>query len=248
MMRNTLPFLVSIGLLGGCAGNVADYIGSRPSIVRPQMIRYGYELQQSSCVGEAIGKELTPLQLRRLVRAASALKQGSAEGGRLTPRDLVHVAGTMSNPEIAAQLKAANAACNVLTEVPTLRPTETGTPSSTDPTPGPPGAAPPPAGPRASAWLNLGAAGSGQSIAVDASTIEQDASTRTAWFRLTNPGAATPTGNSYHLRVDCAAKTIRSMAQRNAAGEYREYGPPENNPLPVEGGTVMEIAWLALCT
>jgi hypothetical protein len=247
-MRSALPALVSIGLLGGCAGNVADYIGSRPSIVRPQLIRYGFELQQSSCVGESLGKELTPLQLRRLVRSASALKQGPAEGGRLTPRDLVHVATSMSDPEIGSRLKAANMACGVLTEVPSLNPTETGTAPSAIPTPGTPGATPPPIGPRQSAWLNLGSAGTGQSIAVDASTIEQDASTRTAWFRLTNPGAAAPTGNSYHLRVDCAGKTIKSMAQRNAAGELREYGPPENNALPVEGGTVMEIAWLALCT
>jgi len=247
-MRSTLPALVSIGLLGGCAGNVADYIGSRSSIVRPQLIRYGFELQQSSCVGDALGKELTPLQLRRLVRSASALRQGSAEGGRLTPRDFVHVATSMPNPEVGTRVKAANAACGVLTEVPSLSPTETGTTPSTVPIPGTPGAIPPPAGPRPSAWLNLGAAGTGQSIAVDAATIEQDSSTRTAWFRLTNPGAAAPTGNSYHLKVDCAAKTIKSMGQRNGAGEFREYGPPENNALPIEGGTVMEIAWLALCT
>lgn len=245
-MRSTLPVLVSIGLLGGCAGNVADYIGSRSSIVRPQLIRYGFELDQSSCVGERLGKELTPLQLRRLVRSASALKSGA--GGRLTPRDFVHVATSMGNAEIGTQLNAANAACGVLTQVPSLVVAETGTAPSTTATPGTPGATPPPSGPRPSAWLNLGAATTGQSIAVDASTIEQDASTRTAWFRLTNPGATASTGNSYHLRVDCAGKTIKSMAQRNAAGEFREYGPPENNPLPIEGGTVMEIAWLALCT
>jgi hypothetical protein len=246
-MRSALPALVSIGLLGGCAGNVADYIGSRSSIVRPQLIRYGFDLQQSSCVGERLGKELTPLQLRRLVRAAAALKRGYGDGGVLTPRDFDHIATSMPNPVIGQQLEAANAACGVLTEVPTLHPAETGTAPSTVPTPATPGAIPPP-GSRPRAWLNLGSAGSGQSIAVDASTIEQDASTRTAWFRLTNPGATAPTGNTYHLRVDCGAKTIKSMAQRNAAGEFREYGPPENNALPVEGGTVMEIAWLALCT
>ena len=246
-MRLALFALASTALLGGCAGNVADYIGSRSSIVRPQLIRYGFELQQSSCVGERLGKELTPLQLRRLVRSAAALKRGYADGGRLTPRDFEHIATSMPNPVVGQQLKAANAACGVLTQVPTLAVTETGT-ASTVPTPATPGATPPPSGPRQSAWLNLGSAGTGQSIAVDASTIEQDSSTRTAWFRLTNPGAATPTGNSYHLRVDCSAKTIKSMAQRNGAGEYREYGPPENNALPVEGGTVMEIAWLALCT
>src|ERR1041384_8015376 len=112
-MRSTLPVLVWLLLLGGCAGNVADYIGARASIVRPQLIRYGYELQQSSCVGERLGKELTPLQLRRLVRSASALKRGYGEDGRLTPREFLHVASSMPNPVIGQQLKAANAACGV---------------------------------------------------------------------------------------------------------------------------------------
>ena len=30
--------------------------------------------------------------------------------------------------------------------------------------------------------------------------------------------------------------------------ENREYPPEERGPLPIEGGTVMEIAFLSLCT
>jgi hypothetical protein len=237
-MGRPLPFLLAAGLLGGCAGNVADYIGPRSSIVSPQLIRYGLDLQQARCVGERIGADLTPLQLRLLARAAGAPRRGASDADRLTARDLTRVASSMSDPEIGRRLAAANAACGVLTEPPALHPAETA----------PVAAAPATSAPRPTAWLNLGSAGTGQSIAIDASTIEQDASTRTAWFRLTNPGAAAPTGTAYHLRIDCAARTIRSLAQRNGAGEYRENGPPDSNALPVESGTVMEIAWLALCT
>src|SRR5688500_8353186 len=103
--------------------------------------------------------------------------------------------------------------------------------------------------PRPPAWLTLGAAGSAQSIAVDAATIEQEASMRSAWFRLTEPGASAPGQSSYLLRIDCAARTIAEKSRRkpDGAGATVETAG-DDKPLPVEGGTVMEIAWLALCT
>jgi hypothetical protein len=86
-----------------------------------------------------------------------------------------------------------------------------------------------------------------------AQPLEQDPPSRKGWFRLTNPGATGPTGLVYLLRIDCAAKTLHPVAQRkqDAAGaisDQRDYGPDEDGPLPIENGTVMEIAYLALCT
>ena len=106
---------------------------------------------------------------------------------------------------------------------------------------------------RTPTWLNLGSATSGQSIAVDAASLRPEGNLRTAWFRLTNPGATVSTGITYLLQLDCSARTISPQADRrqDAEGnitESRDYGPEERGPLPIEGGTVMEIAFLSLCT
>ena len=93
--------------------------------------------------------------------------------------------------------------------------------------PAAPAAAP---APRPPAWLNLGAAGSGQAITIDASSLEQDGATRTAWFRMTDPAPAPPSLHSYRLRIDCARRTIQPLGHRryDAAGaiaESRDIGP-----------------------
>ena len=231
------PALLSFGLLVGCAGNVADYVGPRTDIVAPQLVRYGLDTSQSQCVATALAQSLTPLQLRRFTRLASAVTVGYFEPGRLTVRDLMHVAASASDPQIRLELARATDSCGV-----------TAQPAS--PTPPAEGS---PAGPRPPAWLNLGAAPTGQSIAVDAATLEQNGTIRKAWFRLTNPNEATPTGVSYLLNIDCAARTIEALAHRaqdsaGAVTDYREYARDAEGPLPIEGGTVMEIAYLALCT
>ena len=102
-------------------------------------------------------------------------------------------------------------------------------------------------------WINLGAASTGQQIAVEAASIEERAPYRQAWFRLTTPGAASRSAASYLLRIDCAKKTINSMGLRRhgAAGEVLEridYGANGEGEAPIESGTVTEIAFLALCT
>ena len=111
-----VPALLSFALLAGCAGNVADYIGPRASIVSAQLTRYGLNLRESRCVGEALGASLTPLQLRRLERAADSVRDGYFEPDRLTMRDLIHVAGSMDDPQVRLELARAAAGCAV-TEV-----------------------------------------------------------------------------------------------------------------------------------
>lgn len=224
---------------GGCAGNVADYVGPRAGIVSPQLIRYGLTLDQSRCVGEHLGKNVSPLWLRRLTRAAGAMKQG-ATPGVLTVDDLVGVSGTLSNSSVRENLVAANDACGV---------SAAPAPASANPTAEAGTGAAGASGPSMPAWLNLGAAPSGQSIAIDASTIQQESSTRTAWFRLTEPGSAIPGQNTYHLRIDCGARTIAEKARRKPDGTGATVETAgDDRPVPMERGTVMEIAWLALCT
>ncbi len=232
-----LPLFASLVLLAGCAGNVADYLGSPSGIIAPELARFGLAPREAECLGEQLGARLTPLQLRRFQRVAATVRQGYFEPGRLTLRDLSHAASTMSDPQVRLELGSATAQCGLAGQVVTAAPSA----AASAPVP------------RAEAWLNLGAAPTGQAIAVDASSLEQVASTRKAWFRLTNPGEAQPLANAYLLRIDCARRTIESLARRrqDARGlvsDYQEYPPGSEAPLAVEGGTVMEIAYLAMCT
>lgn len=233
MRARSFPGLAVMLLLAGCAGHVADYVGPRSTIITPQLIRYGYPLIATRCVGETLGTTLSPRRLRDLATAAGAVRQGYHDPAEMTARDLLWVATTQGAPTRAA-LDRANRECGV----------------SADPAPPPSPPDPPPApAVRAPTWLNLGAAESGQSIAIDAVTLEQQDRTRAAWFRLTDPGAA-PSESIFHLVIDCADRTInaterRRLDDRGNVVERREY---PDNPLPVEDGTVMEIAWLSLCT
>lgn len=248
-MLSSLP----VALLAGCAGNVADYVGPRSSIISEQLTRYGLNLRQTRCVGERLGAGLTPLQLRRFERAARSVRQGYFEPERLTMRDLMHVAGSMGDPQVRLELARAAASCDASEEIVARR--EEG--PALVPGTARPGTLPPPSGapaapPRPVTWLNLGTAGSGQAIAVDAGSVERQPGSGRAWFRLINPDTP-PSGISYLLQIDCAARTIAAVARRthDSAGamtEYREYGPPDSNPGLVESGTVMEIAFLSICT
>ncbi len=240
-----LPLLI-LAALAGCAGHVADYIGSRSSIVSPQLIRYGLDLTQARCVGERLGTALTPRQLRLFARAAGSVRRGYYEPGRLGLRDLVWVASSMDDREVKYALERAAAACGAQAALAAPPP-----PAAPPPGAGPgPGQAAASAGQRRPSWLNLGAAGSGQSIAIDATSIEQSGARRSAWFRMTDPGAAGPSADAYLLDIDCAARTInpRTRERRDAAGTITERVDYPPNALRVEGGTVMEIAWLSMCT
>lgn len=101
-------------------------------------------------------------------------------------------------------------------------------------------------------WLNLGSAGSGQSISIDGASVEREEDARTAWFRMVDPDA-TPSLTWYRLRVECSGRTVQPVARRRVDAEGRELEHqvyPENyeRPAAIEAGTVTEIAWLSLCT
>jgi len=240
--RLPLAFLLP-GLLAGCAGQLRDYIGPRSSIVRPQLIRYGFSLPEIACVGERLGEVLTPRQLRLFTRAASAVQRPFHDPDRFTARDLALVARSMADGRIGVEFSRALDACHA--RIPDAV-------AVAAPAPQAPVAAAEPA-PRPPAWLNLGAAGSGQAITIDASSLEQEGSTRTAWFRMTDPAPAAPSLHTYRLRIDCDRRTIQPLGHRryDAAGaivESRDIGPEQEPPLRIESGTVTEIAYLSLCS
>jgi hypothetical protein len=233
---------LSLALLGGCRGQLRDYVGPRSSIIRPQLIRYGFSLPEIACVGERLGETVRTRELRLLVRATSHIAQPYYDPARFSPRDFAWAAGALRDAAVDSAIREAFASCHVDT-----------TPRVAAITPPPPEGGPAVPAPRASVWLNLGAAPSGQSIAVDGASLEQEENARIAWFRMIDPPPTGTSVHAYRLRIDCSSRMIRPLAHRryDASGaivEEREYSEAEQLPSPVEGGTVTEIAYLSLCT
>lgn len=232
--------LLPLAALAGCAGYAADYWGSENEIIAPQLTRYGFAQSQAECAGRRLTAGLTVWQLRQLERIAKLVPPTHFGRAALEPRDLAAVAAHVEDRRVRPAVEAIVAEC---------APPPAPVVAAATPRPAPD----PEVRTTAPLWLNLGAAPTGQSIAVNASTIAEEGRTREAWFRLTNPGATAPSGNSYLLKVDCDARTINSLAYRRHApdgtlAEERDYRPAGEGMAPVAGGTVMEIAYLALCT
>ncbi|HEX8527007.1 hypothetical protein [Allosphingosinicella sp.] len=242
-MRRSASALLSLSLLGGCAGYAADYWRPEISIIAPQLTRYGFTAEQSQCVGPRLTAGLSVWQLRQLERIARLVPATHFGAAQLAPRNLLSVSAAVGDRRVQPIVEETLKACNVL-----LPPAPAATPAGEQPA----GAAAPSAV-RPALWLNLGAAPSGQSIAVNAASIEEEGTTRQAWFRLTNPGEDGPSSNSYLLRIDCTARSLNSLAFRRHGHdgeviEERDYRPAGEGAGPIAGGTVMEIAFLALCT
>lgn len=247
-MRRSGIALLTLGLLSGCAGYAADYWRPKNSLIAPQLPRYGVTAEQSSCVGERLTKNLSVWQLRQLTDIAGRLTPKA--GNPLSPRDLAYVAGLVQDPKVGPEVKATLDACGATA---TAAPASTAVPASGTPQPGPdqglvPGAAPP----QALRWIDLGAADTGQRIAIDITTVVMTAEKREGWFRLSNPGEAAPSLDAYRLRVDCAGRTITPTAARKYSADgkvaqHEDYTAAWQQPLAIEAGTVMEIAWKRLC-
>ncbi len=235
------PALLPLLLLAGCAGYAADYWKPKGSLIAPQLPRYGIAAEDSRCVGERLTRNLSVWQLRQLADIARRLSP--REGGALAPRDLANVAGLAQDPAIGPEVAATLQACNV-GQAPA---------AAAGPAPAPrPGLQPGATAPQPLRWIDLGAAETGQRIAVDISTVAGPAEKREGWFRLSNPGETAPSADAYRLRVDCAGKTITPTAARKYDAEGKitqqeDYTAAWQQPLPIEAGTVMEIAWKRLC-
>lgn len=240
--------LLPFSLLAACVGQLQDFVGPVSHTTTPQLLRFGLDLQQARCVGDKLGERLRPRQLRMFARAASGVHDGWFEPGRITLRDLAYLAAHNPDAAFAPAFERAIGLCNVTMPPAAAAGASDITITNLNALP-PPSGAPAPQVAHAPTWLNLGAAGSGQSIAINAATIDQQGGRRTAWFRLTDPGAG-PSLDTFLLDVDCAHRTInaKTRERHDAAGAVTQHVDYPDNPLPVEGGTVMEIAWLSLCT
>jgi hypothetical protein len=240
--------LLTLGLLGGCAGYAADYWKPKNNLIAPQLPRYGISAEQSRCVGERLTKNLSVWQLRQLADIARRLVPKS--GNPLSPRDLAYVAALVQDPKVGSEVKATLDACGATAAA---APASTPAPVSATPAPGAlPGLEPGAPPPQALRWVDLGAAATGQRIAIDITSVVMTADKREGWFRLSNPGEASPSLDAYRLRVDCPGRTITPTAARKYDAEgkvaqHEDYTAAWQQPLTIEAGTVMEIAWKRLC-
>ncbi len=248
-MRRSGTALLALGLLAGCAGYAADYWKPKNSLIAPQLPRYGITAGQSSCVGERLTSNLSVWQLRQLADIARRLSP--KPGNPLGPRDLASVAGLVQDPKVGPEVRATLDSCGAMTTAAapaSPSPQASGT-ARQGAAPGlVPGAAPP----QPLRWIDLGAADTGQRIAIDITSVVMTSDKREGWFRLSNPGEAAPSLDAYRLRVDCAGRTITPTAARKydpdgKIAQHEDYTAAWQQPLAIEAGTVMEIAWKRLC-
>jgi hypothetical protein len=242
--------LLPLCLLAGCAGYAADYWKPKDSLIAPQLPRYGVTAQQSGCVGERLTKNLSVWQLRQLADLAGRLVPKA--GNPLGPRDLAYVAGLVQDPKVGPEVKSTLEACGatmtVAASVSAPATPVAGTPAQALDQGLQPGATPP----QALRWIDLGAADTGQRIAIDITSVVMTADRREGWFRLSNPGESAPSLDAYRLRVDCPGRTITPTAARKydpegKVAQHEDYTAAWQQPLAIEAGTVMEIAWKRLC-
>jgi hypothetical protein len=249
-VRSSGLALLTLVLLGGCAGYAADYWKPKNNLIAPQLPRYGITAGQSSCVGERLTRNLSVWQLRQLADIARRLVP--KPGNPLSPRDLASVAGLVQDPKVGPEVKSTLEACGATAAASPAAPATVpgpAIPQAGATTPGlEPGATPP----LALRWVDLGAADTGQRIAIDITSVVMTADKREGWFRLSNPGETAPSLDSYRLRVDCSGRTITPTAARKydsdgKIAQHEDYTAAWQQPLAIEAGTVMEIAWKRLC-
>lgn len=244
--------LPTLCLATGCAGYAIDYSKPKTSIVSSELARYGMDAKQSQCVSDRLGSTLSVWQLRQLQMRAASVTKGYSDPGRLTAGDLLYVARYVEDPKVAPELAQAVESCGVTGAQLAASGSNL---SAAEANPVEPRVAPNAAVSSVKAapvtWINLGSAPTGQAIAVDATSLRQEGAFRSGWFRLGKAGERN--ANSYLLRVDCAAQTINSMELRKhgpngEVTEQRSYGPNGEGAVPARDGTVLEIAFLSLCS
>ncbi|HEY0112008.1 MAG TPA: hypothetical protein VGB59_02525 [Allosphingosinicella sp.] len=246
-MRSSFASLLSLALLSGCAGYASDYWKSKDSLIGRQLPRYGLDGQQGECVAKALTKNLSVWQLRQLADHARRLARGG-QPGALGPRDLSYVAGLVPDPKVGPEVSRALQSCGSSSAIPAAN--RTPVPAAiADPGKPPVELGTPPAPLR---WVDLGKAETGQAIAVDITSVVTTGTRREGWFRLSNPGEPSAQPVGYRLRVDCAARTITPLGARKygedgKVAQQEDYTGAWQQPLTIEAGTVMEIAFRSVC-
>jgi len=102
----TWPPLAALLALAACA-SPADRISTA-------LVRYGLDQPRADCVGAELEERLTIGQLQQLSAAARAYRSDDADPARLTPGDLVRVAGELRDPAVPTAVARAGLGCGVV--------------------------------------------------------------------------------------------------------------------------------------
>ncbi|PSJ42122.1 hypothetical protein C7I55_07760 [Sphingomonas deserti] len=245
--------------LAGCAGYASDYWKPKNELIAAQLVRFGMSGDAGKCVEGKLTETLTVWELRQLSDLASRLQPGGNNPAAFGPRDFLYVASLVEDADVKPKTEAAVTGCGLdptgaaaSVASPDAPPSPTSTPSTAPIAATPPRSNPAPLAGAEPLWVNLGAAATGQGIAVDATSVTRGPSWRQAWFRLLNSDQGNVVGDiGYLLRIDCPARTItahsgRKYAPGGALTEQKDYDKPEG-PMGIEKGTVIEVAYHALC-
>lgn len=252
MRASLLVPLLLLGVAGCRTGYLADRLIDEHQIIAPQLARYGFSNTEAICVSQGLAQRLGHADMRALELRARAFRRGATAPEGLSRRDLLIVADAAPQRAIPGELRDALAGCGINFNPVAVVAAEEGAPAATASVAVPPATSLQPEGARPT-WLNLGAAPSGQSISIDAASVQQEGTARIAWFRMTDPETSQPTLNAYRLRIDCSNRMYAPLAWRRydetgAVVDSRDYTTEVAPPQAVEGGTVTEIAFLSLCT
>ena len=268
-MRIWLLAALTVSSLAGCRGYLADHVRPEASIMGPELARYGLSSAEQQCLGGKLVASLSVWQLRQFANVSKLIK----DPARLTPQELIWVSTHVKDQQVPLQVRQGAEACGLRTgsaapvsvasaapaaEAPAAveAPSAADIPTQSAPAPasGVPAAPAPsasavPSGPR---WLNLGSGADKKTISIDASTLQGEMPVRSAWFRIVAPGAGA-TSNSYLLQINCTARTVNPLSSRKhdakgAVIEEVQHGPNGAGANPIQGGSVIEIAYLSLCT
>lgn len=112
--RRLMTVLLTIGGMGLATAGCID-----PSAkIASSLEGYGFQPDQSQCVGNRLEANLSLGQLQQLGRAARATREGDTTPGRLTSSDFIRVAGEIRDPKVALEVGKAAAACGIITNPP----------------------------------------------------------------------------------------------------------------------------------
>lgn len=266
-MRSALIAGLALSSLGGCRGYLADHVRPEASILGPELARYGLSAAEAQCLGGRLVGTLSVWQLRQLANVTKLIK----DPARLTPRELVWISSHVKDQQVPLEVRKGAEECALAAAVaPSVPVAEAAPAAGAHPTaearpmlpsssvPAASAVSPALPAPSASAvppvarWLNLGSGADKKSISIDASTLQGEMPLRSAWFRIVTPDAGA-TVNSYLLQLDCKARTVNPLSSRKhdtkgAVTEEVEHGPSGAGASPIQGGSVIEIAYLSLCT
>ncbi len=105
----TIAFGAAV-LLGGCVNPSAKIASSLEG--------YGFQPDQSQCVGDRLEANLSIGQLQQLGRAARASREGDTTPGRLTVDDFIRVSAQVKDPKVPLEVAKAAAGCGIITNPP----------------------------------------------------------------------------------------------------------------------------------